>query len=71
MTIISQKFHSERAINLAAHFNTNAIGFNAKAISGKYGLKVKLREYLARIKVFVDLVFNVQPKFLGTKIKIK
>ena len=71
VTIISQKFHIERAIYLAAHFNTNAIGFNAKAISGKYGLKVKLREYLARVKVFVDITFNVQPKFLGTKIEIK
>ena len=71
VTIISQKFHNERAIYLAAHFNTNAIGFNAKAISGKYGLKVKLREYLARVKVFVDIAFNVQPKFLGAKIEIK
>lgn len=71
VTIISQKFHNERAIYLAAHFNTKAIGFNARAISGKYGLKVKLREYLARVKVFVDIAFNVEPKFLGKKIEIK
>lgn len=71
VTIISQKFHNERAIYLAEHFNINAIGFNAKDVSGKFGLKVKLREYLARVKVFVDIVFKVSPKFLGEKIEVK
>ena len=71
VTIISQQFHNERAIYLAEHFNINAIGFNAKGISGKYGLRVQLREYLARVKVFVDIVFNVEPKFLGQKIEVK
>ncbi|MDY0780025.1 vancomycin high temperature exclusion protein [Tenacibaculum sp. IB213877] len=71
ITIISQPFHNERAIYLAEHFNIQAVAFNAKDITGKYGLKVKLREYLARVKVFVDVLFNVQPKFLGDKITIK
>ena len=71
VTIISQQFHNERAIYLAEHFNIKAFGFNAKGISGRYGLKVKLREYFARVKVFVDIIFKVQPKFLGKKIKIE
>ena len=71
VTIISQKFHNERAIYLAEHFNLKAVGFNAKDLSGRYGLKVQLREYLARVKVFVDIVFKVNPKFLGKKIEIK
>ncbi|WP_233861405.1 SanA/YdcF family protein [Tenacibaculum piscium] len=71
ITIISQKFHNERALYLANHFGVKAIGFNAKDVSGKYGLKVRLREYLARVKVFVDILCNVQPKFLGKKITIK
>ena len=69
--VISQKFHNERAIYLAEHFNIRAVGYNAKSISGKYGLKVQLREYLARVKVFVDILFKVKPKFLGKKIEIK
>ncbi|MCG8894176.1 vancomycin high temperature exclusion protein [Tenacibaculum finnmarkense] len=69
--IISQKFHNERAIYLANHFGVKAIGFNAKDVSGKYGLKVQLREYLARVKVFVDILFNVQPKFLGKSIEVR
>ena len=71
VTIISQQFHNVRAIYLAEHFNIKAIGFNAKGISGKYGLKVQLREYLARVKVFIDILFNVEPKFLGKKIEVK
>lgn len=71
ITIISQEFHNERAIYLAEHFNIKAIGFNAKRVSGRYGLKVQIREYLAKVKVFVDIIFKVEPKFLGEKIEIK
>ena len=70
ITIISQKFHNERAIYLAEKHGIKAIGFNAKDVSGNGGTKVKLREYLARAKVFIDILFNVQPKFLGEKIEI-
>ncbi len=71
ITIISQKFHNERAIYLAENNGIKAIGFNAKDVSGRYGLRVKAREYLARTKVFVDILFGVKPKFLGDKIEIK
>lgn len=70
ITIISQEFHNERAIYIAKNNGIEAVGFNAKDISGRLGLKVKLREYLARTKVFIDMLFTVQPKFLGEKIKI-
>lgn len=69
-TIISQKFHNERALFLAKHFNIDAIAFNAQDISGRYSFKTKLREYLARTKASIDLLVNVKPKFLGKKIEI-
>ncbi|WP_298346365.1 ElyC/SanA/YdcF family protein [uncultured Algibacter sp.] len=69
-TLISQKFHNERALYLAQHYNINAIAFNAKDIKGKYGFKTKLREYLARTKAAIDILFNVKPKYLGKKIDI-
>ncbi|QLE03047.1 YdcF family protein [Galbibacter sp. BG1] len=71
ITIISQQFHNERAIYLAEEFGVNAIGFNAKDVKGSGGLQTKLREYLARTKVFVDLLFQVEPKYLGDKIVIE
>lgn len=70
VTIISQQFHNERALFLADNYDINAIGFNARGISGKYALKVTIREYLARVKLFIDVIFNVQPKFLGEPVKI-
>lgn len=71
ITVISQEFHNERAIYLAEKKELIAIGFNAKDINGKAGFKVQTREYLARVKVFVDLFFNTQPKFYGDKVEIK
>jgi len=71
ITIISQQFHNERAIYLAKHHNINAIAFNAKNVQSRYGLRVQLREYLARAKASIDVLFNVEPKFLGEKIDIK
>ena len=71
ITIISQQFHNERAIYLAQKHGIKAIGYNAKNIKGRFGMKVKIRELFARTKVFVDLVFKVKPKFLGDKIIIK
>jgi len=71
VTVISQKFHNERAIYIAKQKGLNAIGFNAKDVSTSQGLKVQIREYLARVKVFIDMILNTQPKFYGTTIEIK
>lgn len=71
ITIISQQFHNERAIFLAEKKGIAAVGFNATDVSGRYGLKVRLREYLARTKVFIDIILGVKPKFLGDKIVIE
>ena len=71
VTVISQEFHNERAIYLANRKGLDAIGFNAQDISGNEALKVHFREYFARVKVFVDLALNIQPRFYGEKIEIK
>ncbi len=70
LTIISQKFHNQRAIFLAENKGLHAVGFNAGDVTGKYGIKTHIREYLARTKALIDLLFKVQPKFLGPKIQI-
>ncbi|NHF58326.1 DUF218 domain-containing protein [Flavobacteriaceae bacterium TP-CH-4] len=71
VTIISQKFHNERAIYLAEKKGLSAIGYNARDISAQQGFKVQFREYFARVKVFLDLLFNTEPKFYGDMIEIK
>ncbi|MFW6227253.1 MAG: SanA/YdcF family protein [Bacteroidota bacterium] len=71
ITVISQQFHNERAIYIAEQKDINAIGFNAKDVNVHYGLKTRLRERLARVKMVLDLIFGKKPKFLGQKIEIK
>lgn len=71
ITIISQQFHNERAIYIADKNGINAIGYNAKDILGSSGYKVQFREYFARTKAFLDVIFDVEPKFYGKKIEIK
>ena len=71
ITIISQQFHNERAIYIAKHKDIQAIGFNAKDVNVHYGLKTRLRERLARVKMLLDLTIGKKPKFLGEKIEIK
>ena len=71
VTVISQKFHNERAIYIAEQKGLYAIGYNAEDLAIKHGLKVQIREYFARVKVFIDLALNTQPKFFGEKIEIK
>lgn len=66
ITFISQKFHNQRAIYIANHYNINAIGYNAKDVYKRH-----YREYFTRSKASLDLVFNIKPKFLGKKITIQ
>ena len=69
-TVISQPFHNERAVYIAHQKGIRAVGFNAKDIPLRYAVKVKIREYLARVKVHIDLFLQLEPKFLGEKVVI-
>ncbi|MEC4114305.1 SanA/YdcF family protein [Myroides pelagicus] len=69
-TIVSQPFHNERAVFIAKYLGLNAIAYNAKDVNKKMGFKTNLREKFARVKVIVDRLFHVKPKYLGDKIII-
>ena len=60
ITIISQQYHNERALYLAQHYGIKGVAYNAKTpkIRGKK-LKNGLREYLARVKMFLDLITEI------------
>ena len=70
VTIISQKFHNERAIYIACKEGMTAIGFNARDVGAEEGFWTEVREKLARVKVFLDEAIGKQPKFLGQRIQI-
>ncbi len=70
-TVISQKFHNDRAIYLANKKGLDVVGFNAQDVVSYGGLRTKVREVFARTKAFLDVIFGVKPKFLGEKIAIQ
>jgi len=60
-TIISQKFHNERAIYQAEHLGLdveNIQAFNAKMPKSRRAYLTSIREYFARVKMFTDLCFT-------------
>lgn len=70
-TIISQEFHNRRALYLAHSKGISAIGFNAEDVTVYNGIRTKIREKLARVKLFLDLWTNKQPKFSGNPVTIE
>jgi SanA protein len=72
ITVISQKFHNERAIYIALNYGIEAVGYNAKDVDFSEGIKTTWRELFARVKLFIDIyITDEKPKFLGEKIEIK
>lgn len=58
-TIISQKFHNERAIYQAKHLGLdveNLQGYNAKTPRSRRAYLTTIREYFARVKMFIDIM---------------
>jgi len=39
-------------------------------VGSNMGLRIQLREKLARVKVFMDYWFGTKPKYLGSKVVI-
>ncbi|MBO4451936.1 MAG: YdcF family protein [Bacteroidaceae bacterium] len=60
-TIISQKFHNERAIYQAEHLGLNVENiqaYNAKEPKSRRAYLTIIREYFARVKMFLDLLMG-------------
>ena len=67
--IVSQKFHLERALFIARKKKQKAIGFAAKDIEGtKAAYKMRLREYLARTKAFLD-IYLLNPRLSSQSVQ--
>lgn len=68
---ISQRFQNERAIYLAKANGIEAYGFDARDVQTQAGLKTKLREVGARVKMWLDVNFlDTRPKHLGEKVEM-
>lgn len=71
ITVISQCFHNERALFIANFNGIQAVGYNADDVDVYSGFKTQLREWLARVKVFIDLLTDKEPRHLGNPVSIR
>jgi SanA protein len=71
ITIITQPFHSYRALFISRYYEMDAVAMVAEEPELDRTFKVRLREYLARTKAVLDLyIFKTDPRFLGEKQQI-
>jgi SanA protein len=70
--IITQPFHSYRALFISQFYDIEAAAMGASDPGLDISFKVKLREYFARSKAVLDLyLFRTEPRHLGPKEPIK
>ena len=71
LTIISQADHDARALYLAEANGIDAVAVVAPLRAGRWvRTRLAIREWLARAKMMLDILFGKQPHFLGEKIDI-
>jgi SanA protein len=69
--IITQPFHSYRALFISRYYDVEAAAMVTNEDS-EYSFRIRLREYFARTKAVLDLyVLKTSPRFLGEKENIQ
>jgi len=70
--VITQRDHAMRALYIARENGIDAVGFAAADVpASRGGLRVKIRESLARVRTLVDVhVLDREPHFLGPAVAI-
>jgi len=72
ITIITQSFHSYRALFISKYYDIEAVAMVTDETDVEYSFKVRLREYFARTKAILDLyLLKTSPRFLGEKEQIE
>lgn len=68
VVFVSQKFQNERAAYIAKANGLGYSGFNARDVNVRGGLKTRLREIGARVKMWLDVrVLDTAPRYLGER----
>ncbi len=70
MIIVTQDFHLPRAVYIANSLGVKSIGVIADRRDYRDKERNQIRESIARVKAFLNVVFKAEPKFLGDKILI-
>lgn len=65
-TIITQRYHNTRALEIAGATGLDALGFCAKDVVFRHSVRTELREVASRTVAVLDLyVWHRQPRFSG------
>jgi len=68
ITVITQSFHSYRALFISEYYEMDAVAMVADEPGLEDSFRVRIREYFARAWAVLDLyVFKTAPRFLGEK----
>ncbi len=70
ITVISQRFHNQRAVYIARRQQMEVSAFNAHDVPRNKTDKTRIREWLAKANVFWDLITRREPDQLGESIVI-
>ena len=68
--VISQRFHVERAVFIGLHMHMQPVGFTAEKVKGWIGIRMFVRECLARVKCILDCFWlHPLPVYLRKKMR--
>ncbi|MCX6780162.1 MAG: YdcF family protein [Candidatus Magasanikbacteria bacterium] len=70
LIVVTQNFHLNRAVYYGRSIGMEVYGVSADKETYRGILWFKIRESLARMKGFFDILFHAKPKFLGTPIPL-
>ncbi len=68
--IVTQEFHLARAVYIARSKGIEAFGIKADRQNYYSLVRLKIRESIAKVKAFSEVMTNKKPRFLGNKIPI-
>jgi SanA protein len=72
LIIVTQEFHISRAVIMARSLGMDAVGYavNQDHFANSWQRSWHFREYFARVRAFITIVFKPKPRFLGEIIPI-
>lgn len=65
MTIVSQRFHNQRAVYIARQNGIEVAAYNAQDVPSRQDDRTRVREWFAKANVFWDILTGKQPPVQG------
>lgn len=70
ITIISQRFHNQRAVYIAKQKGMDAVAFNAADVHQEMNDRTRIREWFAKSRVFYDLFLKGESDYSSESVSI-